>query len=323
MQYEVRINRSRTPNPDFIHGIKLLDGEGNVAASAFAWTSFPSDTMGPQGRSALVDFKAKTPQQARIIHETLAKVLTELGLPDDHPIVCSLKRTIFKRANGQFTGFQQKETGDKFTTLGATLADYYDHYIPDTQPIEPEIKPGPKTVVPKIKLTKPAALNREIEEATEKPDINRVSDDVLMRSHEITLTTRFIKTLMTVATKQTAPNVVLAHVLATLPAKLISHTSLIANANQTVDESEFEGMAVELNKLPPATARQIVEHVVKTTREITNALELLRSHKVQFKHDKKPYDANSTIPSHLNDEAIKLNHALVMGYTLSKHAQLV
>lgn len=145
---------------------------------------------------------------------------------------------------------------------------------------------------------------------------NRAGQDIQDINDKIQKDTHFIKTLAEKPGK--ADVIVLDHILAQLPDHLGKHAALIRQANKTVQEKDFEGMATKLAKLPPKEAKELVKHVQRKTLEITKALENMRIHKAKFKIGAKMHTADSTKPSSLNDEAIKINHAFVISHHLNK-----
>ncbi len=288
-EYKVKVTAKRTPNPDYIHTVRLVDPDGNVAASAIAWTSLPKKTE--HGNSTVVDFKAKSPEQARRVHEELAKQLDELGLPDEHRIVYIPNKTGFRKSAPHFTGFNAAP-GTKPTALTTNLLAYYEHYVPQQAP-EP------------VKTTKPAKLAKRVPEINDTR--NDVSLDIQQANDAIQRDTAVIRELTRQTLDSKASDVVLRHILQTLPAHLKPHAKLITNANQIIDEEDYNGMAEKLSKLPAKEAKELVEHVKNQTLQITNAIQTLRNHKV---HSREPYS--------LNDQAIKINHAFVISHHLNK-----
>lgn len=290
-EYKVKVTATRTPNPDYIHTVRLVDPHGNVAASAITWTILPKKTE--KGNSVVVNFNAKSPEQARRVHEELAKTLDELGLPDEHRIVYSPNKAGFKKSAPHFTGFNAAP-GTKPATLTTNLLDYYEHYVPQQE-------------------TKPEVSTRE-----KNSTRNNVSLDIQESNDVIQRDTAIIRELTRQTLDSKASEVVLRHILQTLPAHLKPHVKLITNANQIIDEDDYSGMAAKLAKLPAKEAKELVEHVKNKTLQITNAMQTLRDHKVYYKVDSQLYDANSAKPSRLNDEAIKINHAFVISHHLNK-----
>lgn len=151
---------------------------------------------------------------------------------------------------------------------------------------------------------------------TKKEAHNNAGQHLQDANNQIQKDTHLIKTLAEKPGK--AEIIVLNHILAQLPDHLGKHAALIRQANETIREKDFEGMAAKLAKLPAKESKELVLHVQRKTLEITRALENMRTYKVQFKIGAKMHTADSTKQSSLNDEAIKINHAFTIAHYLNK-----
>lgn len=309
MELQVHTVRRQSLSPDIIHSVKITDEAGKVIAKSIAWTTLPRVDSHDSGQTRLIDFKAKTAEHADKLHTAMVKSLGELKLSPQHSIVYI--GDVGKKRGPHFRGFDKVREKDVFfSTLTTDLKTYQKEY----NGLEPELPA--QTAAPQLTM-KRTPVKEDMDEESEEP--NRVGLELKDTTARIQTAIKFAKTLAANVTSKQAQSIVLKHVLGTLPAHLGIYSTLISQANETVQNDGFEAMAKKLNRLMPHHAREIVGHVRNKTLEITQALELLRTHRAQFKVNEKIITADAAVFDAINDEAIRLHHVLTIGNVLSKH----
>ena len=86
MNFTTRTSVQTTPNPHFLHKIEVLGENENIVASANAWTNLPSETH-PHGYTQIMQLNTSDPVHSKLLHNTLATKLTELGFSADHQML--------------------------------------------------------------------------------------------------------------------------------------------------------------------------------------------------------------------------------------------